>query len=603
MSTAVPSRPARARRLATPRLVAALALFAISAFFFCAIAGYALVRQADERQELARRAALLGAIEDIRGSTAGSQTFDPAHIRTIERVAALKDLRFESTPAVVGREIQPALDREGRILGWFSWQPNASMSDALGELLPLLVLTGLLLMGFAAVALRQVRRAMVELSGSERLAWTLAHEDMLTGLATHRKMIERIDAQLAARAPVEVVTLVLIDIDGLKDINDALGHRSGDALLIAFAERLQNLLPSRAHCGRLDGDEFAVMTVAPDADSAHAAVEALAGALVRPFSIAGETVQIGISTGLAHVPRDAQTRDELVRRADLALRAAKRKRRGSLVAFERAMDIDFDDRRFLDRELKRALAEQTLDVHYQPIVSADGARIVGAEALLRWQHPVRGAIPPADFVPVAEHAGLMKPLGDFVLRRALAEARRWPGLFMSVNLSPVQVRDPAMVEQVAGLLAEHGVPAARLLLEITEGVLIDNPQEAEARLEALRALGVRIALDDFGTGYSSLSYLQRFRLDKLKIDRSFVEPLGHDPNSRAMVQAIIALGRALGLGLVAEGVETEEQRVLLRLAGCDQMQGFLFASAGPPQALDALLEKAGPGNPPARRAA
>jgi EAL domain-containing protein (putative c-di-GMP-specific phosphodiesterase class I) len=256
------------------------------------------------------------------------------------------------------------------------------------------------------------------------------------------------------------------------------------------------------------------------------------------------------------------------------------------------MDVEFEDRRFLERELKRAIGDGALDVHYQPIVTADGVRIVGAEALLRWTNPVRGVIAPAAFVPAAEQAGLMGELGAFVLRRALADARRWPELTIAVNLSPVQVRDPALVDLVAEVLAETRVAPARVVLEVTEGVLMDDPDEAKIRLDALRALGVRLALDDFGTGYSSLTYLQRFPFDKLKIDRGFVAPLGRAADSRAMVQAIVALGRALGLSLLAEGVETEEQRVLLRLAGCEEMQGFLFAQPAPREALDELIKEA-----------
>jgi EAL domain-containing protein (putative c-di-GMP-specific phosphodiesterase class I) len=244
--------------------------------------------------------------------------------------------------------------------------------------------------------------------------------------------------------------------------------------------------------------------------------------------------------------------------------------------------------------LRRALDENALEVHYQPIVSADGIRIVGAEALLRWTHPQRGEIPPMQFVAVAEQSGLMGRLGEFVLRRAIADARRWPGLYIAVNLSPVQVRDPALVELVSDTLARNGVAPSRLMLEVTEGVLIDNPGEAKARLDALKALGIRLALDDFGTGYSSLTYLQHFNFDKLKIDRGFVTPLGRGAGSNALVHAIVALGRALDLTLLAEGVETEEQRVLLRLAGCEEMQGFLFAHPGPCEALDRLLAEAAP---------
>jgi EAL domain-containing protein (putative c-di-GMP-specific phosphodiesterase class I) len=231
-------------------------------------------------------------------------------------------------------------------------------------------------------------------------------------------------------------------------------------------------------------------------------------------------------------------------------------------------------------------------VHYQPIVTADGARIVGVEALARWEHPTRGAIPPGVFVAVAERTGLMGKLGEFVLRRALIDAKRWPELSISVNLSPVQMRERSVVDDVANMLVETGVSPSRLVLEVTEGVLMENPGEAKARIDALHSLGVQLALDDFGTGYSSLIYLQQFRFDKLKIDRAFVAPLGRSPESQAMLQAIVGLGRALDLSLLAEGVETDAQRVLLRLAGCDEMQGYLFARPGPREQIDRLLAEA-----------
>jgi diguanylate cyclase (GGDEF)-like protein len=589
MSVAAP-----ARRLWTPRLVATLALFVVSATFFCAIVAYALVRQADDRQGLERRAALLGAIEDIRSSGADFARLDPRHIKGMERTAGLKDLRFEPEPVAGDREIQSVLDRHGRIMGWFSWEADRSMSNALRQLQPLLALIGVCLVGFAGIALWQVRRAVRDLGTSERLAWKLAHEDMLTGLPNHRKMIELIDGALAGRADGEVVTLAFVDLDGLNDVNDALGHRAGDDLLIAIATRIRDMLPAGAFCGRFDGDEFAVVMIAADTHSAEMEMAALTGALSRPFWIDGQAVQVGVTAGLCHAPHDAQVRDELMRRADLALRAAKKKQRGSIAHFESAMDVEFDDRRFLEKELRLAIEGKSLDVHYQPIVSSDGNRVVGAEALLRWTHPVRGPIPPMQFVAVAEQAGLMGKLGEFVLRRALSDARRWPGLYMGVNLSPVQVHDAALVELVSDMLAKNDIAPSRLMLEVTEGVLIDNPDEAKARLDALKALGVRLALDDFGTGYSSLTYLQRFNFDKLKIDRGFVAPLGRDPGSQALVQAIVALGRALGLTLLAEGVETEEQRVLLRLAGCEEMQGYLFARPGSREALDGLLAETGP---------
>jgi len=594
MSGALTDQRPPPRRLWTPRLLATLGLFVVCAALFCAVAGYGLVRQADDRQGLERRAALLGAIEDVRKSGADFSKLDPRYIAAIERIVGIKDLRFENEPSAGDREIQSVVDRQGRIAGWFSWQPEHSMSNALGQLRPLLLVTGTFLVGFAGFALWQVRRAVRDLSASEQLAWTLAHEDVLTGLSNHRKMIELIDGVLAARVHGEVVTLAFVDLDGLKDVNDAFGHRIGDDLLKALAARFTDILPAHAFCGRFDGDEFAVVMSSSDGDSAEAAMVTMADALSRPFWINDRVVQVGVTAGLAHAPRDAMTRDELMRRGDLALRAAKKKQRGGVLHFEPVMDVEFDDRLFLEKALRRAIEDEAFEIHYQPIVSADGARIVGAEALLRWTHPERGAIAPATFVPVAEHCGLMPRLGEFVLRRALADAGRWPDLYIAVNLSPLQVRDVALIDIIKALLAEHQVSPERLMLEVTEGVLIDNPAEAKTRLDALKALGVRLALDDFGTGYSSLTYLQRFKFDKLKIDRGFVEPLGRDASSNALVQSIVSLGRALDLTLLAEGVETEEQRVLLRLAGCQEMQGFLFARPGPREALDKLVAEAGP---------
>jgi predicted signal transduction protein with EAL and GGDEF domain len=300
---------------------------------------------------------------------------------------------------------------------------------------------------------------------------------------------------------------------------------------------------------------------------------------------------VSAGIGLAQAPRDAASGEELARRANLALRAAKREGRGAMRQFEPEIEAAHVDRRFLLGELESAIARQKLDVHYQPIVAADGGRTVGVEALLRWRHATRGDVTPSVFIPLAEQNGLMSTLGEFVLRRALADGVRWPGLFIAVNVSPMQMRDPWLVDLVGAVMAETGIAAERVVLEVTEGILIDNPQEAQMRLEALRALGVHIALDDFGTGYSSLSYLQKFPFDRLKIDRAFVSSLGTTANSGTIIQSIVALGHALGMSVLAEGIETDEQRVLLRLAGCDEMQGFLFARPGPADAIDDMLAR------------
>jgi diguanylate cyclase (GGDEF)-like protein len=448
MRVEVLSRLMPDRRIVTPGLVGSLGLFALCAAFFCIFVASILLQQADESRQIERRAALHGAIEAIRSAGIDFSELEPARVRDIERIAGLKDLRFEAAPSEAGRELQSVLSPQGRIVGWFSWEPDRSLARALLPLKPLLVGTSVLLIGFAGFAIWQVRRVLRDLAASERKAWTLAHEDLLTGLPNHRKMLELIDAALAARAEGGTVTLALIDIDGMKDVNDALGRRAGDELLMAFAARLKDKLPERAVGGRFDGNEFAVMVQGLDAQAAGSAVDGLIEALARPYWAGDQTLQVGATAGLAHAPGDGTSRDEMTRRANLALRAAKRKRRNGAVRFEPAMDAEFEERRFLERELKRALINGDLDVHYQPIVGAAGAQIVGAEALLRWRHAERGAIAPDVFVAAAERSGLIGELGEFVLRRALNDGARWPDLYVAVNLSPLQVRDAGLTRTV-----------------------------------------------------------------------------------------------------------------------------------------------------------
>src|SRR5579864_8609958 len=295
--------------------------------------------------------------------------------------------------------------------------------------------------------------------------------------------------------------------------------------------------------------------------------------------------------------------DELSRRAKLALRAAKRGGRGMVQRFAPSIEMEYSEQRFIRRELESALASGGLDVHYQPVVAAAGGALIGVEALLRWTHPTRGAIGPSVFIPLAEQSGLMPLLGEFVLRRALADGARWPNLTVAVNLSPIQIRDRKLVDLIAAVIAESGIAPSRVIFEVTEGVLIEDPQETLRRLEALRALGVSIALDDFGTGYSSLSYLQKFPFSQIKIDRAFVGSLGATGHAGAIIQSIVALGHALGMRVLAEGVETDEQRVLLRLAGCDEMQGFLFAKPQPAAAIEKVAGRPAGGRSAAKAAA
>jgi len=580
---------ARTRRMfAASRLVLVLAAFALAATLLSAGIGYGLARQSDERLWSEQRASLRNAISEFRALFGQRDEVDPRFVRMVEQTAGLKNLKFEINPPDSEREMQPVLDVNGRIAGFFTWERTNPMVLTVGRMMPLIGGVAVVLMAFAGFSLWQLRRAREELVASEEMAARAADVDKLTGLPNHAKTLELLDLALAERAANEVTTFALIELDGMADVNAHLGVLGSDELIVAVAGRLKEALPPDALCGRIGSDEFAVALTAAPEDDAHATIRAALGSIARPYWI-DTVVRVSAHAGFAQTPLHAATRGELTRRAELALRAAGKKGPGAVVAFAPEIDTVSSDQKFIHRELPRALTANELEVHYQPIVAANGGRIVGLEALLRWTHATRGPIGPAAFIPVAEQMGLMDTLGAFVLRRALQEAIRWPDLYVGVNLSPLQVRDASIVDLVRSALQESGIAPERLMLEITEGVLIDNPEEMLKRIEDLHALGVRIALDDFGSGYSNLGYLQRFPLDKLKIDRSFVAALGNSANGGVIIQAIVALGRALGLSVLVEGVETEQQRVLLRLAGCDEMQGFLFAKPAPAKTIDRLL--------------
>ena len=543
-----------------------------------ALVAVAAVRATDAVEPADARAPLL-----VR-----SKRLDAGLIGAFEKMSGVSALAFDAEAPHADRDVQSLLDPQGRIVGWLSWKREHPTMDAVVRLVPLLGAVAALLVAFSSMAIRQLGAATRRLAASEAEAHKIAYEDPATGLPNRRMMSDLLDAALAERGGGNV-SFALIDIDGFADTSESLGEQGSDELLAAVAERLRAVMPSDVTLGRLGASEFAI--VATDAAAAHglAAAQAAAQVMARPLWIANQAVQTGVSIGLVHAPQDGETREELMRRADLARRAVERGSAMRISGFDPDMEQEFQDRLFIKRELRRTLAEGGFDVHYQPIVAAEGQRIVGVEALLRWNHPTRGMIPPADFIPVAEQTGLMVQLGEFVLRRALADAVRWRDVYVAVNMSPHQMRDRGLVSLVAAVLADTGIAPARVMLEVTEGVLIENPDEAKERLEQLRALGVKIALDDFGSGYSSLSYLRKFPIDKLKIDKEFVAPLGRSSDGGVIIQAIMALGRALGLTVLCEGVETEEQRILLRLAGCDEMQGFLFAKPAPRAAIDRLI--------------
>ncbi|NGM38509.1 EAL domain-containing protein [Methylobacterium sp. DB0501] len=420
----------------------------------------------------------------------------------------------------------------------------------------------------------------------------LAHHDALTDLPNRVFFTERLTQALRHRgdeAGQPPLAVLCLDLDGFKFVNDTLGHAGGDELLAAVAGRLRGFVHAQEDCvARLGGDEFALLRHSvPSPEAAGALAQQIVEILSAPYGIQGQEVVIGVSVGVALAPSDADTPEFLLRNADMALYRAKADGRRTYRFFEAGMDARLQARRQLEQDLRTAFQSGQLELHYQPVLDASTGRVSGCEALLRWTHPVRGAISPAEFVPLAEEIGLIGPIGDWALRQACAEAVHWPAeVRIAVNLSPAQFRaERNLVQSVFSALAQSGLSPTRLELEITETVFLADNEGNLATLHRLRALGVRIAMDDFGTGYSSLSYLRAFPFDKIKIDRSFVRDLGSDPQSGAIVEAVTRLASRLSIRTTAEGVETEGQAALLRAEGCHELQGFLFSRALPSAAV------------------
>ncbi|MFL6240866.1 MAG: putative bifunctional diguanylate cyclase/phosphodiesterase [Actinomycetes bacterium] len=423
---------------------------------------------------------------------------------------------------------------------------------------------------------------------------TLAHGDPLTGLANRVLVGERIERAMTRHDADNAVSLLLLDLDGFKAVNDSFGHALGDELLIAVAGRLMTCLRSNDLAARLGGDEFAVLLETIDHDEAVRVGQRILDAMSAPFALSRAEVVITASLGVVHADRE-RTSQDLLRDADVAMYRAKDAGKNRVVVFQPSMQQRVATRLQIESELRTAAAEQQFELHYQPLVNLDTHGIVGVEALLRWRHPDRGLLAPAEFVSVAEETGLIVPIGRWIVETAIAHVARWqpgdPGQLLSVgvNLSPRQLYDDAFFTTALSALARAGLPPAALTIEITENLLLADSTLAEERLAELRAHGIRIAVDDFGTGYSSLAYLRRFPVDVLKIDRSFVEPVCSDARPAALVRSIIDLASALDMDTVAEGVETKEQAAVLNSLGCHVAQGFYFAKPKPADVIEKLL--------------
>lgn len=430
-----------------------------------------------------------------------------------------------------------------------------------------------------------------------RLAYQAFH-DALTGLPNRAWFAARLEDALerAARAHTNIAVLFL-DLDRFKVVNDSLGHARGDQLLVAVADRLRTCADPGGEMARLGGDEFTILLTGTTEADARRTAERVLAALLPPIRIAGREIVVTASIGIALSDGKGSAAADLLRDADTAMYQIKQNGRSGIALFDAGMNANAMARLEREMDLRRAIAEGEFTLVYQPKIELRTGRIVGMEALARWHHPRDGLLPPSDFIALAEETGLILPLGHWVLTEACRQARTWleqcpgePSLTLSVNLAAGQFRQPRLVETIIDVLRETGLPASSLQLEITESTVMDDIDQAVATLQELRAHGLRLALDDFGTGYSSLSYLKRFPLDMLKIDKSFVNGLGHDVEDTAIVGAVIALAHILGMQVTAEGVETVAQARQLRQLSCELGQGYLFGRPLTPEAMEAWLE-------------
>jgi diguanylate cyclase (GGDEF)-like protein len=419
----------------------------------------------------------------------------------------------------------------------------------------------------------------------------LAHYDALTDLPNRALFHEQLKHELPQVTPNRQLAVLYIDIDEFKSVNDSLGHMIGDELLKAVAVSLRGCVRDTDFVARLGGDEFAIVqTAVKGADDVTGLVHRIYEAIRSPYRCLDHQVTTDASIGIALAPQDGSDLDQILKNADLAMYAAKAAGRRTFRFFEPEMDAQVRARRILEVDLRQAILDGGFEVYYQPCLDLQDNRITGCEALVRWRHPGRGMISPAEFIPIAEETGLINQLGEWVLTTACIEAASWPvDVRLAVNVSPVQFKSGTLALKVIASLAASGLAASRLELEITEAVLIRDDDAALAVLHQLRAIGVRIALDDFGTGYSSLAYLQRFPFDKIKIDRCFITDIDAPEGSASIVEAVVNIAAARRMTTTAEGVETEQQRQMLRSLGCSEMQGYLFSAPKPAADVKQLL--------------
>jgi diguanylate cyclase (GGDEF)-like protein len=510
---------------------------------------------------------LLVAVEDI----------DKGFTKRLGENFGFRDLRWVADRTPAGDSSEAVKSDDGAPVGTLVWRKDQPGLQFIRHVAPGLGAALLLIGALSWFLVVWGKRKARQILQSEEHATTAARTDQLTDLPNRTGLHEEIAGLLEDRQRPVPVSLIMIDIDQFKAINDAFGATTGDAVLIATAKRLRHLLPPGGIVARSDGDSFVMLAPRLTEGATSELASDIMAALAEPFDVGGTSVIVAVSVGYAIGPRDGATGDELLRRAELAVDKAKGAVAETAVAFAPEMDAEITYRHMLEMALRDAIAEGAIDVFYQPLMDVSGNRVLGVEALARWTDPTLGPISPDIFIPLAEETGLIQSIGEHVLDRAIRDGKAWPGISVAVNVSASQIHHGDVVEVVREALEASLFPAERLEIEITESVLLADEKRANEQMRGLQALGVKVALDDFGTGYSSLQYLRRFGFDKLKIDRSFLDGAGEPPESSVILASIIRLGQDLDLTIVAEGVETREQQRWLQAAGYDQLQGYLFS--------------------------
>ncbi len=523
------------------------------------------------------------------------QYLDDSRLHELGQSFLIDDLRFADESGAGASELT-IHDLAGDDLGYVAWTPPKPGNALLRSvLLPIGIALTLFCIAALATAFR-ARRMAIALTESEREAVTAARTDSMTGLMNRTGFTEMLESphyDSACRSGQ--LAVIYLDVNGFKLVNDSIGHHGGDDLVKALAARIGSVLPPEAALARIGGDEFAIAVIADDlrqaaAETASTAVQSLD----QPFTISGFEFHVTASVGYALSDGGCADPAELVRRADLAMYQAKNAAERDALCYHATMETGALEKKQIEAGLRRAIENgNELQVFYQPVVRTTDLSVTGFEALLRWTAPEFGSVSPAVFIPVAEETGLIHDIGRFVVEQACRDLHRWPGYHVAINVSPLQLRDPNFADEISAIVERHGLTPERFHLELTEGILVNNPTIAARKLATLKERGFTLALDDFGTGFSSIGYLRQFPFDILKIDRSFVREIGLNATANSLIQSLVSLGEALELSVVAEGIENEDQLKLLHLIQCEFIQGFLVSRPVSADGIDAFLVESG----------